>query len=416
MNDIAISVKNLSKKYRLYESPQHRLKEALHPFRKKYHRDFWALKDVSFEVKKGNAVGIIGRNGSGKSTLLQIVAGTLSPTSGTISVKGRIAALLELGAGFNPEFTGRQNVYLNGAILGIGHEEMERRFDDIAAFADIGDFIDQPVKTYSSGMHVRLAFAVAVCVDPEILVVDEALSVGDMAFQLKCLDRLRALKERGTTILLVTHDIMLTRNYCEFVVYLQHGKVNLIADAETAGEAYIRDMQAEIKKLASTSERKWKENTAVRFGNSEGEITAVEVKNIKSGLPVCLEDDPLIIRVNARVHKSVLHPAIFVQIRDFRGYIIYGTHTAPEEIERVEKGAHFELGAALSMRTALSPGEYSVAVSLNNSYGEITQTVLDKQVAAAFLTVLPKAERRRFHGVVNLNAVWEKTESNKTVR
>ncbi len=416
MDNTAISVRNLSKKYRLYDSPQHRLKEALNPFRKKYHRDFWALKDVSFEVKKGESVGIIGRNGSGKSTLLQIVAGTLTPTNGEIVVQGRAAALLELGSGFNPEFTGSQNVYLNGAILGIGHEEMEKRFDEIAAFADIGDFIEQPVRTYSSGMYVRLAFAVAVCVDPEILIVDEALSVGDMAFQQKCLDRLKTLKEKGTTILLVTHDIMLTRNYCEYVIYLQNGEVALVADAETAGEAYIKDMQSELQKLASTSGKKLKENTPIKFGTSEGEITTVEVTNANSRLPVYAENDPLTIRVHARVIKAILHPTIFVQIRDFRGYIIYGVRTNPDELERSEQDRYFELSATLSMKVVLGPGEYSVAVSLNNAYGEKAQTIIDKQVAAATFTVLPKAGKQTFHGAVNLNATWEKAANIKTVK
>ena len=200
-SEIAIKVENLSKCYHIYDQPRDRLKQMILPrlqraagaASKQYFREFWALKDVSFEVKKGETVGIIGRNGSGKSTLLQMICGTLNPTSGSVQTHGRIAALLELGAGFNPEFTGRENVYLNAAVLGLGYEEIEARFDQIAAFADIGDFIEQPVKTYSSGMMVRLAFAVAIHADPEILIVDEALSVGDAYFQAKCAHRIRSI-------------------------------------------------------------------------------------------------------------------------------------------------------------------------------------------------------------------------------
>jgi homopolymeric O-antigen transport system ATP-binding protein len=414
MNDIAISIKNLSKKYRLYDSPQHRLKEALHPFRKKYHRDFWALKDISFEVKKGETVGIVGKNGSGKSTLLQIICGTLTATEGEVSVNGRVAALLELGAGFAPEFTGRENVYMNAAIMGLAREEVNSRFDEIAGFADIGDFIDQPVKTYSSGMYVRLAFAVAVCVDPEILVVDEALSVGDMAFQQKCLDRLKLLREKGITILLVTHDIMLTRNYCDSVVYLQSGNVKLIADAETAGESYIKDMQAEMQKLTHMPETSWKRDGKVRFGNNEGKITAVEAKNQDTNLPVCSENDLLAIMISARINKSILYPRIFVQIRDFRGYIIYGTHTEPDDLVRFGMDDYVELSAALSLTVMLGPGEYGVTVSLNNSPGEMTQTILDKQVGAATFTVISAEGKQTFHGAVNLKARWEKKKGGNT--
>ena len=209
-SEIAIKVENLSKCYQIYAQPRDRLKQFVLPrlqriagkSPKQYFREFWALKDVSFEVKKGETVGIIGRNGSGKSTLLQMICGTLNPTGGTIQTNGRTAALLELGSGFNPEFTGRENVYLNGAVLGLTNDEIDNRFDDIASFADIGDFIEQPVKTYSSGMVVRLAFAVAVNVDPQILVVDEALSVGDELFQRKCYSRIETIKDKGATIIL----------------------------------------------------------------------------------------------------------------------------------------------------------------------------------------------------------------------
>jgi len=225
--DIAISVRNLSKKYKLYDSPQHRLREALHPLRKKYHRDFWALKDVSFEVKKGENIGIMGKNGCGKSTLLQLICGVLQPSEGDIKVNGSIAALLELGSGFNPEFTGRENVYMNGAINGFTREQIDGKFDDIASFADIGHFIDQPVKTYSSGMYVRLAFAAAINIEPNILVVDEALSVGDEAFQRKCYSRIRTIQEKGSTILFVSHSASAVVEICKSAILLDQGELLL---------------------------------------------------------------------------------------------------------------------------------------------------------------------------------------------
>jgi homopolymeric O-antigen transport system ATP-binding protein len=224
VDDFAIRVTNLSKCYQIYDKPQHRLLQELFRGRKRFYREFWALKNVSFEVKRGETVGIIGRNGSGKSTLLQMIAGTLTPTSGEIEAKGRVAALLELGSGFNPEFTGRENVYLNASILGLSNEETDVKFDDIAAFADIGDFVDQPVKTYSSGMYVRLAFAVAVHTSPDIMIIDEALAVGDMPFQTKCFSRMNELRASGTTILFVSHDIGTIESFCERALYLRRGE------------------------------------------------------------------------------------------------------------------------------------------------------------------------------------------------
>ena len=212
--DIAISVRQVSKKFRLFNSPKERLAEALHPFRKKYHREFWALKDVSFDIFRGEIIGILGKNGSGKSTLLQIVCAIMQPTEGAVEVSGRISALLELGAGFNPEFTGRENVILNGSIMGISRQEMLHRLPVIEAFADIGDFFDQPVKTYSSGMFVRVAFAAAIHVDPDILIIDEALSVGDVRFQHKCFQTLAEFQKRKKTILLVTHSTEAVVKHC----------------------------------------------------------------------------------------------------------------------------------------------------------------------------------------------------------
>ncbi|HEY5995346.1 MAG TPA: ABC transporter ATP-binding protein, partial [Gallionellaceae bacterium] len=222
-SDIAIVVKNLTKTYRVFGHPGDRIKQALTFGHMRFHQEFTALQNVSFEIKKGEALGIIGRNGSGKSTLLQLICGILKPTKGEAQVNGRISALLELGTGFNPEFTGRENVYFQGAVMGISREVMERRFDDVVAFADIGEFIDQPVRTYSSGMYVKLAFAVAIHADPDVLIVDEALAVGDALFQAKCFAKFRECKEQGITILFVTHNLDLVTSYCDSAVLLDRG-------------------------------------------------------------------------------------------------------------------------------------------------------------------------------------------------
>ncbi len=232
-SDVAVRVDGLSKCYHIYDSPQDRLKQSLMPRihrllslpEKRYFREFWALRNVSFEIPKGQTIGIIGQNGSGKSTLLQMICGTLTPSSGSIETEGRVAALLELGSGFNPEFSGRDNVYMNAALLGLDKKEIEDRFDDIVRFADIGKFIDEPVKSYSSGMMVRLAFSVQAQIDPDILIVDEALAVGDAKFQAKCFDRLSQLKESGTSILLVTHSSEQIVTHCDSAILLEKGEV-----------------------------------------------------------------------------------------------------------------------------------------------------------------------------------------------
>ena len=218
--DIVIDVRNLSKCYKLYDRPVDRMKEALSPLRRNYHRDFYALQDISFTVRRGETVGIIGKNGSGKSTLLKMVTGVLTPSGGSKDIRGRISALLELGAGFNPEFTGIENIYMNGTIMGYSRQEMDAKVQDIVSFADIGDFIHQPVKMYSSGMFARLAFAVAINVEPDILIVDEALSVGDVFFQNKCFKRFEDLKKSGVTILFVSHDMGSIRQLTSRVLWL----------------------------------------------------------------------------------------------------------------------------------------------------------------------------------------------------
>ena len=220
----AVTVENISKNYHIYAKPSARLKELIFP-RRRYHQDFWALREVSFQVEQGATFGIVGENGSGKSTLLQIIAGTMTPTTGSVALSGRVAALLELGAGFNTEFTGRENANLNAAIMGLSREEIDRKMPEIERFAEIGSFMDQAVKTYSSGMYVRLAFAIAINLDPEILLVDEALAVGDVYFQQRCVRRLRRMRDEGKTILLVSHDVAAVRNLCDGAIWLEKGRV-----------------------------------------------------------------------------------------------------------------------------------------------------------------------------------------------
>jgi len=243
---VAIRVRNLSKRYEIYDDPKDRLRQSIVPRlqrlaglrQKQYYRDFWALNDVSFDVRKGETVGIVGKNGAGKSTLLHLIVGTHAPTAGTVEVDGRVTSLLELGSGFHPMFTGRENVYMNAAILGMGREEVDRRFDEIARFADIGLFMEQPVNTYSSGMYVRLAFAVQVCLDPDILVVDEALAVGDAYFVHRCFHRIRRMKEQGKTILFVSHDTGSVNNLCDRAIWIQDGRLRMEGKPDAVTASY----------------------------------------------------------------------------------------------------------------------------------------------------------------------------------
>jgi ABC-type polysaccharide/polyol phosphate transport system ATPase subunit len=236
--EIVISAKNLTKAYRLFGHPGDRIKQFLSLGLRQYHREFTALQDVSFDIRRGETIGIIGRNGSGKSTLLQLICGILKPTSGSVTINGRVSALLELGAGFNPEFTGRENVFFQGAIMGLSQAEMAARFDAIAAFADIGEFIDQPVRTYSSGMFVRLAFAVAAHVKPDVFLIDEALAVGDIDFQAKCLIKMHGLVDNGVTVILVSHSMQTINSFCDRAILLDGGTVRLDGPPEIVIDRY----------------------------------------------------------------------------------------------------------------------------------------------------------------------------------
>ncbi len=261
MSDIAIRVKNIAKTYQIYDRPQDRLKQSLWCGRKQFYREFSALHDISFEVKKGESVGIIGRNGSGKSTLLQIICGTLAPSSGTVEVNGRVGALLELGSGFNPEFSGRENVYMNASILGLSKKEIDDKYDEIVTFSEIADFIEQPVKTYSSGMMVRLAFAVQISVQPDILIVDEALSVGDFFFQQKCFAKIKELQATGTTLLFVSHDTGVVRDLCQNGLYLKNGEQVFWGGNLVAIRYYLSEGSENISSAATVSKGSNAKNT-----------------------------------------------------------------------------------------------------------------------------------------------------------
>ena len=350
-DDIAIKVENLSKCYHIYEQPRYRLLQMMFCGHKQFYREFWALKNVSFEIKKGETVGIIGRNGSGKSTLLQMICGTLNPTSGRIETRGRIGALLELGSGFNPQFTGRENVYMNAAVLGLSRCEVDARFDDIAAFAGIGEFIDQPINTYSSGMVVRLAFAVQSQVDPDILIVDEALSVGDAKFQAKCFERLRRLKENGTTILLVTHSSEQIVTHCSNAILLEDGEVcqqgdpravvnryldllfgtkkeaaDLLPLADSADKAGIPEIESA---LAGRIENRPNYNKhEYRWGSGAAQIVdCMIVSNKKSDVVKIEAGDSIDVYVKARFIRAIQNAIFGLTIKTPDGVTIFGANS-----------------------------------------------------------------------------------------
>jgi lipopolysaccharide transport system ATP-binding protein len=393
-NNPVIRLQDLSKCYYIYARPEDRLKQSLWRGKKQFYREFWALRNVSFEVQKGEAVGIIGRNGSGKSTLLQLIAGTLNPTAGDVEVNGRAAALLELGSGFNPDFTGRENVYLNGAILGLSNDEVDRRYSDIVAFADIGDFIDQPVKTYSSGMIVRLAFAVSVCVEPDILIVDEALAVGDMAFQLKCMERLDQLTRSGTTLLFVSHDIATVKTFCQRAVYLVSGQVKAIGSASDMVELYLLDMR-DSQRLALTSHSQVKVkpslggDQSIAFGTDQGRVTMACFADTQSTQSAFTTGDIVIVKIEVEFDQTVKHPAVSLVLHDHRMVDLAGRYFRIE-VGRVESGRQCAT-LEISFPASLNGGQYFLTVRLEDRLSDTSFFPIDKQVGALSLHVMRRA-------------------------
>jgi lipopolysaccharide transport system ATP-binding protein len=411
-DDVVISVRNAGKMYRIYDRPQDRLKHMLlWRFGRHYGREFWALRNVSFEVRRGETVGIIGRNGSGKSTLLQIIAGTLAPTEGEVQVKGRVAALLELGSGFNPEFTGRENVYLNGAILGLSREEIDARFDDIAAFADIGEFIDQPVKFYSSGMVVRLAFAVQAHVSPDILIVDEALAVGDIAFQSRCLDKIKQLTDCGVTIVFVTHDIGTFQNLCTHGYLLHHGMLfssgrpaqvamqyyELMRESEHARQRLMaspgdaEQVQHELYRREEEIKRKTGAGE-YRFGTGAARIVDYCVLDAEGRETSTLYvGKPFRVVTTIKFYDHVENIAIGIMFRNAQGQNLMGMHSYVEH--RVNFGPHdagerLEIGCEQIM--LLNPGDYLLHIGIADCRSDYDFTSLDYRNNLMKVTVVGK--------------------------
>lgn len=374
----AISLKHVSKKYPIYRKPSDKLVELLTLKRRSLHESFWALKDVSLEVPRGSTVGVIGANGSGKSTLLQLVAGILRPTEGVVSVEGKVAALLELGAGFNPHFTGRENVYMNASILGLRKSAVDERFEEIEEFAAIGDFIDQPVKTYSSGMFMRLAFAVAINVDPEVLLVDEALSVGDVVFQHRCMHRIDQLRRAGKTILFVSHDLQAVTRFCDRTALLDEGKLVDVGEPYAMVQKYLEiffERERRKKPLAGDDlpvvGRIDPSITAVstiphmdrRFGSGKARIHGILVLDgHHQVLNQVRAEDQVVVRITAKFEEVVEHPIIGFTLRDHLHVEISSTNTSYERVKlpRAQPGDFVTVDFKVTF-PRMRPGSFSIS-------------------------------------------------------
>jgi ABC-type polysaccharide/polyol phosphate transport system ATPase subunit len=362
-SDVAISVKNLAKTYRIFGHPGDRIKQALTFGRMRFHSGFTALKDVTFEITKGETVGIIGRNGSGKSTLLQLICGILKPTSGSVEINGRISALLELGAGFNPEFTGRENVYFQGAVMGLKKSDIDQHFDQIAAFADIGEFIDQPVRIYSSGMFVRLAFAVAVNVDPDVLIVDEALAVGDMEFQERSISRMKSLQSKGTTILLVTHAMPAVRNFCRQAIWLDRGMVMQSGEAAKVCFAYQERLDLDAHRRDRLPENSQQFPLVSRSSNWSGREKSITITGATVEKPRLDVGGNLVLRFSLRFFKLAgsVEFGLGVQIHNDTGRLIAVFNTVRDNI--LLPGNVQEISLCLPS-IGFMPGHYWVSVNV----------------------------------------------------
>jgi len=422
----ALRVEGVAKQYRIYDHPSDRLKETLTRGWLKRHREFWALSEISFEIERGTTVGIVGPNGSGKSTLLQIITGTLAPTHGDVQVEGRVAALLELGAGFNLEFTGLENIYMNAALMGFSRADTDARLDRIERFAEIGDFLHQPVKTYSSGMYVRLAFAIAVNTDPEILVVDEALSVGDTIFQHRCVRRIKEMQEGGTTILFVSHEPTLVRALCSRAILLNAGR--MIADgtpmevlnryqrvimareeayADEGGGATQDDEKAArenesaggVAVDASVAGARQPLQYSYRHGNKRAEVIEAELVDGATGRAVELVEtgDAVAVRLRVLFHEDVAEPVCGFMIRNRHGINVYGTNTEQrgQPLGAARRGEIIE--AVFRFDCWLGQEHYFVSVAAHTPDGE----AFDWLDGAIFFRVSCAVE---MEGIANLNA------------
>jgi ABC-type polysaccharide/polyol phosphate transport system ATPase subunit len=413
---IALRVEGVAKQYRIYDRPVDRLKESLTRGRLKRHREFWALKGLSFEIEQGTTTGIVGPNGSGKSTLLQIVAGTLDPTHGSVFVAGRVGALLELGAGFNLEFTGIENVYMNAALQGFSKAETEARLPEIERFAEIGEFIHQPVKTYSSGMYVRLAFAIAVNTDPDILIVDEALSVGDTIFQHRCVRRIKEMQERGTTILFVSHEPTLVRALCSRAILLYQGE--MLADGPPvdvlnryqrlimAREAAYKDGARETDAVQATTAigttapevERAPLQYQYRHGNNFAEVIYAELLDAHEQPVELIETgDPVYLRMRFVFHEDVARPVCGFMIRNRHGINVYGTNTEQRGLELGAARRGDVLEATFAFNCWLGQEHYFVSVAVHSPDG----AAYDWLDGVIFFRVACAVE---MEGLANLNA------------
>ena len=415
MTEAAIKLDRICKVYKLYKKHSDRIKETFHPFRKRYGKPFTALNSLSFEIRRGESVGIIGRNGSGKSTLLQIICRILTPTSGSIAVNGRVSALLELGAGFNPEFTGVENIFLNASILGFSRVEIERKYDQILAFADIGDFIHQPVKTYSSGMYVRLAFSIAVHVDPEILIVDEALAVGDIFFRQKCIQHMQNYMQ-GSTKLIVTHDMQAVANMCERVIVLNEGEKIFEGSPMKGIECYTRMMHNELYEPESGFEPATVDLLPIGLVRDKdgwievpedltGGAREVMIKKVKittakgEHAPVVKKGDGLVLHllVHSRLPKRNI---IFgYTIKDRVGNAIFGQNTCDEATGIVDLASgfhHVKLGINWP---EIYPGEYTVTFGIGEGTHPMRHAV--QSWAQNMIAVSSISPDTCIHGIFN---------------
>ena len=395
-----VLLQNVSKLYKLYKHPSDRLREALPFAPATLHSDFWALRDISFQVEKGETLGLVGPNGCGKSTLLQIICGILQPTQGRVVTRGRIAALLELGAGFNPEFTGRENVFLNGEIMGLTRAEIERAMPSIEAFAEIGEFIGRPVKEYSSGMYVRLAFATAIHVDPEILIVDEALAVGDAVFANRCVRKFEELRERKITVLFVSHDLGLVKQLSDRAILLLNGRIEAQGAPSDVINRYI-GLVLEKQQARQTKEQRFA--ASYRHGDGSSEILGVELLNT-SGQPVtsASSGEPVTVRVRSRFHQPQCDPMVGILIRTRIGMDVYGTNTRIEKVHLGSYQAGAEMEVDFHFECWLTPQQYTLTVATQNPDGTshdwlddvIAFDVVDARAAAGVANLRAKVEWR----------------------
>ncbi len=418
-DDIAISLTNISKVFKRYHRPSDRLKELLLPGKPRS-EEFWALQDINLEINKGDTVGIIGRNGSGKSTLLQIIAGTLKPTIGSIAVRGRVSALLELGSGFNPEFTGTQNIFFNGRILGLTQAEIESKFDQIAAFADIGTFINQPVKTYSSGMFVRLGFAVAVHVDPEVFIIDEALAVGDMFFQHRCMRKIQQLMDTGVTTLFVSHDGGAVKSLCNWAALLHDGKIQSLDTPSLILSKYARmltelelaekspqesslDLPVEI--VTNKENYHFNENESssmTRRGDRRIEIEKVKLFNSSTnfdGEIVIPFDQEVKLRIYIASYTRLHNCIVGYFICDKNGNEVIGTNTEEEglSIKNIAQDSRFHVD--FLFRLPLRSGTYSVTIAVTEDQTSVMSDWIDN---ALVFRLQPPEDNRKICGMVSI--------------